>query len=46
MIARVISFVQEGLHPISIVLLIGEIWLFLFTRYILKNIQREHFLAS
>ena len=37
MIARVISFVQEGLHPISIVLLISEIWLFLFTRYILKN---------
>ena len=37
MIARVISFVQEGLHPISIVLLIGEVWLFLFTRYILKK---------
>ena len=37
MIARVISFVQEGIHPISIVLLIGEIWLFLFTRYILKK---------
>jgi hypothetical protein len=37
MIARVISFVQEGIHPISIVLLIGEIWLFLFTRHILKN---------
>ena len=37
MIARVISFAQEGLHPISIVLLIGEIGLFLFTRYILKN---------
>ena len=36
-IARVISFVQEGFHPISIVLLISEIWLFLFTRYILKN---------
>ena len=36
-IARVISFVQEGFHPISIFLLISEIWLFLFTRYILKN---------
>ncbi len=37
MIARVISFVQEGIHPISIVLLVGEINLFLFTRYILKK---------
>ena len=37
MIARVISFVQEGIHPVSIVLLIGEINLFLFTRYILKK---------
>ena len=36
-IARVISFVQEGFHPISIFLLISEIWLFLFTRYVLKN---------
>jgi len=36
-IARVISFVQEGFHPISIFLLISEIWLFLFTRYISKN---------
>jgi hypothetical protein len=45
MIARVISFVQEGLHPISIVLLIGEIWLFLFTRYILKNYPERTFFA-
>ena len=37
MIARVISFVQEGVHPVSIVLLVGEINLFLFTRYILKK---------
>ena len=37
MVARVISFVQEGVHPVSIVLLIGEINLFLFTRYILKK---------
>ena len=37
MIARVISFVQEGIHPVSIVLLVGEINLFLFTRYILKK---------
>jgi hypothetical protein len=37
MIARVISFVQEGFHPISIFLLISEIWFFLITRYILKN---------
>ena len=37
MISRVISFVQEGIHPISIVLLIAEMWLFLFTRYILKK---------
>jgi len=43
MIARVISFVQEGLHPISIVLLISEMWLFLFTRYILKNYPEESF---
>ena len=37
MIARVISFVQEGIHPVSIVLLVGEINIFLFTRYILKK---------
>ena len=37
MIARVISFVQEGIHPVSIVLLVGEINLFLFIRYILKK---------
>ena len=37
MFARVISFVQEGIHPVSIVLLVGEINLFLFTRYILKK---------
>ena len=37
MIARIISFVQEGIHPGSIVLLLGEINLFLFTRYILKK---------
>ena len=37
MVARVISFVQEGIHPVSIVLLAGEINLFLFTRYILKK---------
>ena len=37
MIARIISFVQEGVHPVSIVLLVGEINLFLFTRYILKK---------
>ena len=37
MIARVISFVQEGIDPVSIVLLVGEINLFLFTRYILKK---------
>ena len=37
MISRVISFVQEGIHPVSIVLLVGEINLFLFTRYILKK---------
>ena len=45
MIARVISFVQEGLHPISIVLLIGEIGLFLFTRYILKNYPEGTFFS-
>ena len=37
MVARVISFVQEGIHPVSIVLLVSEINLFLFTRYILKK---------
>ena len=37
MIARVTSFVQEGIHPVSIVLFVGEINLFLFTRYILKK---------
>ena len=37
MIARGISFVQEGIDPVSIVLLVGEINLFLFTRYILKK---------
>ena len=37
MIARFISFVQEGIHPVSIVLLVSEINLFLFTRYILKK---------
>ena len=37
MISRVISFVQEGIHPVSIVLLVSEINLFLFTRYILKK---------
>ena len=43
MIARVISFMQEGIHPISVLLLIGEIWLFLFTRYILKNYPKGLF---
>ena len=42
-IARFISFVQEGFHPISIFLLISEIWLFLFTRYILKNYPEGSF---
>ena len=37
MVARVVSFVQEGIHPVSIVLLVSEINLFLFTRYILKK---------
>ena len=37
MVARFISFVQEGIHPVSIFLLVGEINLFLFTRYILKK---------
>ena len=37
MVARIISFVQDGIHPVSIVLLAGEINLFLFTRYILKK---------
>ena len=43
MIARVISFVQEGIHPVSIVLLVGEINLFLFTRYILKKFPEGSF---
>ena len=43
MIARVISFVQEGTHPISIFLLIGEMWLFLLTRYVLKKYPEETF---
>ena len=43
MIARVISFVQEGVHPVSIVLLVGEINLFLFTRYILKKFPEGSF---
>ena len=38
-----LGFVQEGLHPIAIVLLIGEIWLFLFTRYILKKYPEGSF---
>ena len=42
-IARVISFVQEGFHPISIFILISEIWMFLFTRYILKNYPERSF---
>ena len=42
-IARVISFVQEGFHPISIFILISEIWMFLFTRYILKNYPEKLF---
>ena len=37
MVARVISFVQEGIHPVSIILFVGKINLFLFTRYILKK---------
>ena len=43
MVARVISFVQEGIHPVSIVLLVGEINLFLFTRYILKKFPEGSF---
>ena len=43
MVARVISFVQEGIHPVSIVLLVGEINLFLFTRYILKKFPNGSF---
>ena len=37
MLARVISFIQDGLHPVSVILLIGEVWLFSFTRFILKK---------
>ena len=44
-IARVISFVQEGFHPISIFFLISEIWFFLFTRYILKNYPEGTFFS-
>ena len=44
-IARVISFVQEGFHPISIFFLISEIWFFLFTRYILKNYPQGSFFS-
>ena len=43
MVARVVSFVQEGIHPVSIVLLVGEINLFLFTRYILKKFPNGSF---
>ena len=43
MVARVISFVQEGIHPVSIVLFVGEINLFLFTRYILKKFPNGSF---
>mgnify|MGYP005681872687 FL=1 len=43
MIARVTSFVQEGIHPVSIVLFVGEINLFLFTRYILKKFPNGSF---
>ncbi len=43
MVARVISFVQEGIHPVSIFLLVGEINLFLFTRYVLKNYPEGSF---
>ena len=43
MIARVISFVHEGLHPSHIGWLIGEIGIFLFTRYILKNYPERTF---
>ena len=43
MVARVISFVQEGVHPLSIVLFVGEIHLFLFTRYILKKFHDGSF---
>ena len=43
MIARVISFVQEGIDLVSIVLLVGEINLFLFTRYILKKFLNGSF---
>ncbi len=45
MIARVISFVQEGLHPISIFFLISETGLFLFTRYILKKYPEGSFFS-
>tara|TARA_B100001057_G_scaffold73183_1_gene67503 strand:- start:645 stop:1034 length:390 start_codon:yes stop_codon:yes gene_type:complete len=37
MLARVISFIQDGLHPVSVILLISEVWLFSFTRFILKK---------
>ena len=37
MLARVISFIQDGLPPVSVILLIGEVWLFSFTRFILKK---------
>ena len=43
MVARVISFVLEGIHPVSIVLLVGEINLFLCTRYILKKFPNGSF---
>ena len=37
MLARVISFIQDGLHPVSVILLISEVLLFSFTRFILKK---------
>ena len=43
MLARVISFIQDGLHPISVILLIGEVWLFSFTRFILKKYPSRSF---
>tara|TARA_B100001109_G_C18598115_1_gene351121 strand:- start:95 stop:421 length:327 start_codon:yes stop_codon:yes gene_type:complete len=43
MFARVLSFIFDGIHPITLFLFAGEIVLFYLCRYILKNYPQGTF---
>ena len=43
MVARVISFILDGIHPITLSLFVGEVVLIYLCRYILKNYPEGSF---